>query len=260
MEAIGFRFSRIEPFKPLTHGHSNIAARNNQGRITVRHQGGGVKKLWRMIDFRYDKKDIPCVVETIEYDPNRTAFIARVCYRDGERRYILAASHMKVGDSFLVSAKAPVEPGNRLPLKQIPVGTPVYNIELRPGGGALLVRSAGTEAQVLAVEGDYAQVKLPSGEIRRIPSESWATIGVSSNTEWSLMTFGTAGRMRRRGIRPTVRGTVMNPRDHPYGGGEGRQPRGLRRPKTMWGKPVGGISTRRNKRTNVFMVKRRSRK
>lgn len=257
METVDFRFSRVRPFKPLTFWQKSNVGRNSQGRITTRHKGGGVKQLFRVIDFEYNKKDIPATVETIEYDPNRTAFVARVLYRDGERRYVLAPQGWKIGHTFVVSEKAPLEVGNRLPLSVIPVGTAVFNVELYPKRGAQLVRSAGNSAQVLATEGGYTQLKMPSGEIRKVLSAGWATIGALSNPERNLMTFGKAGRMRRLGIRPTVRGTAMNPREHPYGGGEGRQPRGTKRPKTLWGKVVGGVKTRRNKRTNKFIIKRR---
>lgn len=257
METIGFRFSKERPLKSLTRGFFRNAGRNSQGRITTRHKGGGVRRLWRDIDFTYDKKDIPARVETVEYDPNRTSFVARVLYRDGERRYVLLPQGIGVGSTFTVSEKAPIEPGNRLPLKNIPVGTNVFNIELRPGEGAKFVRSAGSTGQVLATEGGWTRLKMPSGEIREVSSKSWATVGELSNPELKFMTFGKAGRMRRLGVRPTVRGVAMNPRDHPYGGGEGRQPRGTRHPKTMWGKITGGVKTRRNKRTDKFIIKRR---
>ena len=257
MEKIDFRFSPEGPYKNLTYGRQRGVGRNSQGRITTRHKGGGVKRLWREIDFSYDKKNIPATVETVEYDPNRTSFIARVLYKDGERRYVLAPAGLKVGSTFIVSASAPLEFSNRLPLKNIPVGTPVFAIELNLGKGAVLVRSAGVSAQILAEEGGYTQLKMPSGEIRKVHSTNWATIGAASNPEMNLMTFGKAGRMRHLGIRPTVRGSAMNPRDHPYGGGEGRQLRGTKRPKTMWGKTARGVKTRRNKRTDVFIIKRR---
>ncbi len=250
--------TRKEPEKSLTVGFRRAVGRNAAGRITTRHKGGGVKRLYRLIDFHYDKKNVAAVVEAIEYDPNRTAFIALVRYADGERRYVLAPQGWRPGARFLVSASAPIEVGNRLPLAKIPVGAFVFNVELGPGRGAQLVRSAGVGAEVLAMEGGFAQLKLPSGEIRMLPAGSWATIGSLSNPERSLMTWGTAGRMRRRGIRPTVRGSAMNPRDHPYGGGEGRQLRGTRRPKTMWGKVVGGVKTRGSKnRSNRFILQRR---
>ena len=246
-----------EPERSLTSGFRRGVGRNAFGRITTRHKGGGAKRLFRAIDFHYGKKGIPAVVEAIEYDPNRTSFIALVCYADGERRYVLAPREFRVGSKFLVSDTAPIAVGNRLPLKAIPVGTPVFNIELTPGRGAQLVRSAGSAAEILAVEGRYAQLKLPSGEIRQVWADSWATIGSLSNPEWSLMTIGKAGRNRRRGIRPTVRGTAMNPRDHPHGGGEGKAPLGTRRPKTMWGKITGGVRTRRSKRSDRFILERR---
>ena len=246
-----------EPFGPLTLGWQRAVGRNAQGRITTRHKGGGAKRLYRMVDFVYDKKDVPAVVQSLEYDPNRTAFIALVSYADGERRYVLAAQGWRVGSRFIVSAQAPVEVGNRLPLDKVPIGTSVFAIELVPGRGAKLVRSAGGGAEVLAVDAGYAQLKLPSGEIRMVPSSSWATIGALSNPERSLMTWGKAGRMRLRGIRPTVRGSAMNPREHPYGGGEGRTQRGTRKPKTMWGKITGGVKTRKNKRSDRLILQRR---
>lgn len=245
------------PNKRLTGGFMRSVGRNSQGRITTRHKGGGVKRLFRQIDFLYDKKDVAARVESVEYDPNRTSFIARVIYRDGERRYVLAADGTKEGDTFLVSEKAPAERGNRMPLKNIPIGTSVFNIEIIPGGGARLVRSAGSSAQVLGTEAGYTHLKMPSGEVRKVLSENWASIGMLSNPEKRFMTFGKAGRMRLMGIRPTVRGSAMNPREHQRGGGEGRQPRGTRRPKTMWGKVTGGVKTRRNKRTDKFILKRR---
>lgn len=246
-----------EPEKSLTFGFKRAQGRNAFGRITTRHKGGGVKRLYRSVDFRYDKRDVPAVVEALEYDPNRTAFIALVRYADGERRYVLAPQDFRVGSSFVVSEKAPIAVGNRMPLAAMPVGTFVFNIELEPGRGAKLVRSAGVGAEVLALEGDYAHLKLPSGEIRRVGADCWATIGSLSNPEWSFMTVGKAGRNRRRGIRPTVRGSAMNPRDHPYGGGEGRQLRGTRKPKTKWGKIVGGVKTRKRKRSDRFILQRR---
>lgn len=249
--------TRKEPEKTLTAGFRRAVGRNAQGRITTRHKGGGAKRRYRMVDFRYDKKDIPATVEAIEYDPNRTAFLALIRYADGERRYVLAPQGWRPGAKFLASVSAPIEIGNRLPLHRIPVGTFVFNVELEPGKGAQVVRSAGAGAQVLAREGEYAQLKLPSGEIRMVPAESWATIGSLSNPERNLMTWGKAGRSRLRGIRPTVRGSAMNPREHPYGGGEGHQPRGTRRPKTMWGKVTGGVRTRKKKRSDRFIIQRR---
>lgn len=249
--------ARKEPEPSLTFGYHRAVGRNSFGRITTRHKGGGVKRLYRLVDFRYDKKNIPALVEAIEYDPNRSSFIALVRYADGERRYVLAPQGWRAGASFTVSASAPIEVGNRLPLSAIPVGTFVFNVELEPGRGAQLVRSAGVGAQVLAREADMVQLRLPSGEIRAVRALNWATIGMLSNPERALMTIGNAGRNRRRGIRPTVRGSAMNPRDHPYGGGEGRQPRGTRRPKTMWGKVTGGVKTRKIKRSDKFILRRR---
>lgn len=261
MTGISFRelLSGASPLKSLTSGFKRDVGRNNRGRLTVRHKGGGHKRLFREVDFLYDKKDIPAVVETIEYDPNRTGFIARVCYKDGERRYVLAPKSVKIGDNFLVSEKAPVAPANRLPLKHIPIGTFVYNIEIKPAGGAVLARSAGNFAEIIALEGGFANVKLPSTEVRKISENAWASIGAVSNDENWLVTIGKAGRSRWLGIRPTVRGSAMNPVDHPYGGGEGKQGRGRRRAITKWGKPVGkGQKSRRVKKySNVFIVSRR---
>lgn len=250
--------TRDEPHKSLTFGFKRAVGRNAFGRITTRHKGGGVKRRFRLIDFQYDKKDIPATVETIEYDPNRSSFIALVRFDDGERRYVLAPQGWSVGSRFQASLRAPVEVGNRLPLGAIPVGTFVFNVELTPGKGSQLVRSAGVGAELLAVEGGWAQLKLPSGEIRMVRGENWATIGSLSNPEWSLVSIGRAGRNRRRGIRPTVRGSAMNPREHAYGGGEGRQPRGTRRPKTLWGKVTGGVKTRKRKRSDRFILQRRT--
>jgi large subunit ribosomal protein L2 len=249
--------SAKEPEKSLTAGFRRAFGRAG-GKISVRHRGGGVKRLYRLIDFRYDKHDIPATVEAIEYDPNRTAWIMLVRYADGERRYVLAPQGLTVGSSFLVSERAPIGIGNRLPLRAIPVGTFVFNIEFEPGQGSKLVRSAGSGAELLAIDGAWAELRLPSGEVRMVRSDAWATIGALSNPEWSQMTVGTAGRNRRRGIRPTVRASAMNPREHPYGGGEGRAPRGTRRPKTMWGKVVGGVKTRKRKPSDRLILKRRS--
>lgn len=248
-----------EPHKALTTGFKRDVGRNSQGRITVRHKGGGHKRLYREIDFSYNKKDVPARIETIEYDPNRTAYIALVVYADGERRYIIVPKTMKVGDKFIVSEKATLEVGNRLPLRKIPVGTFIYNIEIKPLGGAKMVRSAGSFGQVIANDAGYTHIKLPSTEVRKVHETAWATIGTVSNEESRLVNIGKAGRSRWLGIRPTVRGTAMNPVDHPHGGGEGRQGRGLRRAKTMWGKPSGkGQKTRTPKKySNVFIVSRR---
>ncbi len=247
-----------DPLKSLTYGRKRSVGRNNLGRVTTQHKGGGNKRLYRDVDFKYDKKEIPAKVEHVEYDPNRSSFIARALYKDGERRYVLASKNVKVGDTFIVSADAPVTIGNRLPLKKIPSGTFVYNIELKANAGAKLVRSAGSFAQVVANDAGYSQIKMPSTEVRKVSEECWATIGSVSNEEHKLKNFGKAGRSRWLGIRPTVRGTAMNPVDHPYGGGEGRQGRGLRRPKTRHGKVTGGRKTRTPKKySNKLIVTRR---
>lgn len=247
------------PHKKLTKGGKRSVGRNNQGRITVRHKGGGHKRLFREIDFKYDKKDIVAVVETVEYDPNRSGFIGLVCYRDGARRYVLLPAKVQVGDEVLTSAKAEVKPGNRLPLKKISSGTFVFNVETRPEAGAKLVRSAGSYAEVLSNDAGYTSLKMPSGEIRKIHENAWATVGAVSNEEYKLVNRGKAGRSRWLGIRPTVRGSAMNPVDHPHGGGEGRQGIGLRRgPKTREGKQAFGVRTRRSKKySNKFIVSRR---
>lgn len=248
-----------EPYKPLTGGHNRKMGRNSQGRISVRHKGGGHKRLFRFVDFLYDKKDIPATIATIEYDPNRTGFIALVNYKDGEKRYVVVPKTMKPGDTFIVSENAPIENGNRTILKKIPVGTFVYNVEIKPGGGAKLIRSAGSLAQVIANDAGYTHIKMPSTEVRKVHENAWASVGTVSNEEQWLVNIGKAGRSRWMGIRPTVRGTAMNPVDHPYGGGEGRQGRGLRRAKTMWGKPAGkGQKTRTPKKySNIYVVSRR---
>jgi large subunit ribosomal protein L2 len=248
-----------KPMKSLMSSKKNQAGRNNAGRITTRHQGGGHKRRLRNVDFTYAKKEIPAKVETIEYDPYRTGFIARTLFADGERRYVLAPKDVKVGDTFIVSEKAPIKAGNRTPLGRIPTGTFVYNVELKVGAGARLARSAGNYAEVIAHDAGYAQLKLPSTEIRKVSDLCWASIGAVGNENSRLVKYGKAGRSRWKGIRPTVRGTAMNPVDHPHGGGEGRQGRGLRRAKSMWGKPTGkGQKTRTPKKySNVFIVSRR---
>ncbi len=234
------------------------AGRNSQGRITVRHQGGGHKRLYRLVDFKQDKFDIPGRIESLEYDPYRTGFIARVVYVDGERRYILAPQEIKVGDEVITSVNAPLKAGNRTPLKRLLMGTFVYNAELFPGAGGQLARSAGLAVQVLANEDGYTHLKLASGEVRKVPWDGYASIGRVSHPEHNLEVIGKAGRSRWLGIRPTVRGTAMNPCDHPYGGGEGKQPRGTRRPKTKWGKITGGHKTRNKKKwSNKLIIKRR---
>jgi len=246
------------PHKALTTGGKRDVGRNNRGRITVRHKGGGHKRAYREIDFTFDKKDIFAKIETLEYDPNRSGFIALICYRDGERRYILAPTTVKIGDMIMTSEKADIKPGNRLPLAKIPVGTFVYNVEVKPKGGAKLARSAGAYAEVLASDAGYTNLKMPSSEVRKISEQAWASIGSVSNEEYRLANYGKAGRSRWKGIRPTVRGSAMNPVDHPYGGGEGAQGRGTRRPKTAWGKVTGGRKTRRPKKySNVLVVSRR---
>ncbi|OHA26883.1 MAG: 50S ribosomal protein L2 [Candidatus Taylorbacteria bacterium RIFCSPHIGHO2_02_FULL_44_36] len=247
------------PHKALTGGFQRAVGRNNKGRLTTRHKGGGRKRLYRDIDFVFDKKDIPAKIETIEYDPNRTAFIALALYQDGERRYVVIPQNVKVGDSFVVSEKAPLKTGNRLPLSKIPVGTFVYNVETKPLAGGVLARSAGNYAEVAAIEDNFATLKMPSTEIRKVLAKCWASIGAVSNEENWLINIGKAGRSRWYGIRPTVRGTVMNPVDHPHGGGEGKQGRGRRREVNVYGKPTGkGQKTRNpNKYSNSFIVSRR---
>lgn len=248
----------VKPLKSLTFGRARAVGRNNAGRMTVRHKGGGHKRRYREIDFLYEKKNIPARVETIEYDPNRSGFIARILYADGERRYILAPQSLKVGDECIVFEDAPIKPGNRLILKNIPVGTFVYNVEVYPNGGAKLARSAGSYVEVIANDAGFTHLKMPSGEIRKVKDASWASIGGVSNENFKLKNLGKAGRSRWLGVRPTVRGSAMNPVDHPHGGGEGRMGIGLRRPKNTYGKPWLGIKTRKPKKySNVFIVSRR---
>lgn len=247
------------PEKSLTVSlKSKSGGRNNQGRITVRSRGGGNRRLYRIIDWRREKAGIPAKVAAIEYDPNRTARIALLNYVDGEKRYILAPNGLAVGAVLVSGPEAEVRVGNALPLANMPTGTQVHNIELTPGKGGQIVRSAGTSAQLMAKEGDYALLRLPSGEMRRVRIECVATIGQVSNVEHSLVKLGKAGRSRHRGRRPEVRGAVMNPRDHPHGGGEGRAPVGMPGPKTPWGKPTLGYRTRNNKRTDKLIVRRRT--
>lgn len=247
------------PHKALTSGFKRSVGRNHHGRITTRHKGSGHKRLYREIDFIYDKFDIPAKVLTIEYDPNRSGFISLVCYKDGEKRYALLPKSVKVGDEFTVSENAESKIGNRLPLRKMPVGTFVYNVELKPRGGAKLARSGGNYIEVIAQDSGYTHLKLPSSEIRKVLDTCWASIGEVSNDENRLVNMGKAGRSRWLGIRPTVRGTAMNAVDHPYGGGEGRQGRGTRRAKTRWGKPVGkGQKSRYPKKySNYLIVSRR---
>lgn len=256
----GYTFDEITKSKPersLTVIRKKHSGRNNQGRITVRHQGGGHRQFIRQIDFKRDKLGIPAKVAAIEYDPNRTARLALLFYADGEKRYILAPIGVKVGDTLVSGANAEIRPGNCLPIANIPVGTTIHNIEMQLGKGAQLVRSAGTSAQLLAKEGDYAQIRMPSGEVRLIRQVCCATIGQLGNVEHSNIKLGKAGRKRHMGIRPAVRGTAMTPRDHPHGGGEGRQPVGMPSPKTPWGIPTRGYRTRRNKQTDQYIVRRR---
>ncbi len=248
--------TRSTPEKKLTSGQSEKAGRNHYGRITSRHKGGGHKRLYREIDFKRDKDGIPARVATIEYDPNRSARIALLNYVDGEKRYILCAAGVKVGDMLMSSNHAEIRPGNCLPLKGIPQGSQVHNIEIKPGHGGQLVRSAGTYAQVMAFEGGYVLLRMPSGELRKIRSECKATLGELSNHEHENMSIGKAGRNRWRGIRPQSRGVVMNPVDHPMGGGEGKTSGG-RHPCTPWGKPTKGYKTRRNMSSDRLIVKRR---
>ena len=247
------------PVKSLTEGLSKKGGRNNQGRITVRHQGGGAKRLYRKVDFKRSRWDIPAVVERLEYDPNRTAFIALIKYQDGELSYIIAPQRLEVGDTVITSATADIKPGNTLPLKSIPVGTIIHNIELKPQKGAQMVRSAGTYAQLVGRESGYAQIKLASGELRKVQDTCLATIGAVSNPDKMNEVSSKAGRTRHQGVRPTVRGVVMNPVDHPHGGGEGKSSGG-RHPVTPWGKKTRGPKTRSNKATDRLIIRRRNAK
>ncbi|MDB5194547.1 MAG: Translation protein SH3-like protein [Parcubacteria group bacterium] len=248
-----------EPIKALTKGFRRANGRNNTGRITTRHKGGGHKRLFRDIDFTYNKVNIPFTVKTVEYDPNRSGFIGLIAFKDGERRYALLPKNAKVGDSYITAEDAPIVAGNKLPLKNITVGTFVYNVELKHGGGAKIARSGGNYVEVIAKDAGYVDLKMPSSEVRKVPENAWATIGEVSNDENRLINLGKAGRSRWLGIRPTVRGTAMNPVDHPYGGGEGRQGRGRRRAISIYGKPTGkGQKSRRAKKySNKFIVRRR---
>ena len=247
-----------KPEKSLTTSLKKNAGRNNQGKITVRHHGGGSRRKYRIIDFKRKKDGIPAVVKTIEYDPNRTANIALICYADGEKAYILAPVGLKVGQTVMNGSAAEISVGNCLPLADIPVGTEVHNVEMYPGKGGQLVRSAGNSAQLMAKEGKYATLRLPSGEMRMVPIICRATIGQVGNAEHGLVNIGKAGRKRHMGIRPTVRGSVMNPNDHPHGGGEGKTGIGRPGPVTPWGKPALGLKTRKkNKKSNKMIVRRR---
>ena len=249
------------PEKSLTTSLKKHSGRNNRGKITVRHQGGGERRKYRIIDFKRNKDSIPATVKTIEYDPNRTANIALLAYADGTKTYIIAPNGLAVGDVLYSGPEADIKIGNTLPLANIPVGTIIHNVELKAGKGAQLCRAAGNGAQLMAKEGDYAQVRLPSGEVRKIRMECRATIGEVGNLEHELINIGKAGRTRHMGIRPTVRGSVMNPNDHPHGGGEGKAPVGRPGPVTPWGKPALGYKTRKkNKPSNQYIVKRRDQK
>lgn len=259
----GSDFSEITkktPEKSLVESLKKNAGRNNQGKITVRHHGGGNRRKYRLVDFRRIKDGIPAKVMGIEYDPNRTANIALICYADGEKSYILAPQGLTDGMTVMNGEKAEIRVGNCLPLSAIPVGTQVHNIELKPGKGGQMVRSAGTSAQLMAKEGKYATLRLPSGEMRMVPLECRATIGVIGNIDHNLINYGKAGRKRHMGIRPTVRGSVMNPNDHPHGGGEGKAPIGRPGPSTPWGKPALGYKTRKKKASDKLIVRRRGAK
>lgn len=247
------------PLKRLTKGERSSGGRNNMGRTTTFYRGAGNKRVYRAIDFKMDKRGIPAVIETVEYDPYRSAFIALACYKDGDRRYVLATKNMAKGHEFIVSENAKPKEGNRLPLGNIPIGTFVSNIELKPGAGGKLARSAGNYAEVVAHDGGYTQLKMPSTEVRRILSSAWATVGEIGNEEYHLVTIGKAGRARHMGIRPQTRGSARNPVDHPHGGGEGRSPRGHRRARTFQGRPVGkGQKSRRPKKySNIYIISRR---
>ncbi|MEK7612334.1 MAG: 50S ribosomal protein L2 [Patescibacteria group bacterium] len=265
MTGIEYRLFLTPNTKPLKAKLLRLkthAGRNNRGVITTRHQSGGVKKLYRVVDFARSKMNVPAIVEAIEYDPYRSGFLARIIYADGERTYVLAQKGLEVGQTIITSETAPLTIGNRLPLKSIPVGTQVSDVENRPGSGGKFARSAGSSVEILSHEGTYAIIRLASKETRKVPVMSLATIGQMSNPDYSLVNLGKAGRSRWLGIRPTVRGTAMNPVDHPYGGGEGVQPRGTKRPKTMWGKVTGGRKTRNKKKwsRNLILQRRPKRK
>ena len=260
-EMTGYTFEEITkttPERSLLLPLRKSGGRNAYGRVTVRHRGGGTRRFIRIVDYKRDKRDIPAKVAAIEYDPNRTARLALLHYADGEKRYIVAPLDLKVGDTVLAGAAAEIRSGNALPISNIPVGTMIHNIEVRTGKGGQLVRSAGGAAQLLAKEGDFAQVRMPSGEVRLIRQTCYATIGQVGNLDHSNVKLGKAGRKRHKGIRPAVRGSAMTPRDHQHGGGEGRQPIGISGPKSPWGKPTLGYKTRKNKKTDQYIVRRRS--
>ncbi len=252
------KITKSTPEKSLTVTIKKNGGRNNQGKITVRHQGGGAKRKYRIIDFKRNKQNVPGVVASIEYDPNRTANIALINYTDGEKRYIIAPKGLEVGMQIMAGEKADIKVGNALPLMLIPVGTTIHNIELRPGKGGELARSAGASAQILGREGKYVMIRLASGEQRKVLGTCMATVGEVGNEDASLVKIGKAGRKRHMGIRPTVRGSVMNPNDHPHGGGEGRAPIGRKAPVTPWGKPALGYKTRKKKQSDKFIVRRRN--
>jgi len=257
----GYSFEEITkdtPERSLIVTRKAMGGRNSYGRVTVRHRGGGNRRMIRLVDFKRDKLNIPAKVVAIEYDPIRTARLALLVYADGEKRYIIAPIGLKVGDSVVSGPNVEIRPGNSLPISSIPVGTLIHNIELKEGKGGQLVRAAGASAQLLAKEGDYAQVRLPSGEIRLVRRQCYAVIGQVGNLDNSNIKLGKAGRKRHMGIRPTIRGTAMTPRDHPHGGGEGRQPTGMPSPKTPWGKPTRGYKTRRNKKSDQYIIRRRT--
>lgn len=249
--------TRTRPERSLLRPLRKRGGRNTRGKVTIRHRGGGAKRQYRVIDFKRDKHGVPARVAAIEYDPNRSARIALLFYADGEKRYIIAPLGLQVGDTVLSGPTVEVRPGNALPLRNIPVGTLVHNVELYEGRGGQLARSAGASAQLLAKEGEYATLRLPSGEMRRVRQACYATVGQVGNLDHSNIKLGKAGRKRHLGIRPTVRGTAMSPRDHPHGGGEGRSPVGMPGPKSPWGKPTRGKKTRRNKATDKYIVRRR---
>jgi large subunit ribosomal protein L2 len=252
--------TRSTPEPALLVPKKKRGGRNNQGRITVRHQGGGHRRQIRVLDFKRDKHDIPAKVASIEYDPNRSARIALLNYADGEKRYIVAPLGLTAGDMVVSGSEAEIRPGNSLPLANIPLGTMVHNVELKEGRGGQLVRAAGASAQLLGKEGAYAALRLPSGEVRRVRQTCYATVGEVGNPDHSNIKLGKAGRKRHKGVRPTVRGSAMSPRDHPHGGGEGRQPIGLPGPKSPWGKPTLGKKTRRNKQTEKYIIRHRSKR
>jgi len=259
----GHTFDEITKDKPersLVTSQKNYSGRNNKGRITVRHRGGGSRRKLRTIDFKRDKHGIPARVAAIEYDPNRTARLALLNYADGEKRYIIAPLQLQVGDTVEAGPSVDIRPGNSLPIANIPAGTVIHNIELREGRGGQLVRSAGSSAQLMAKEGDHAQIRLPSGEVRLVRQTCYATIGQIGNIDSGNIKLGKAGRKRHKGIRPSVRGSAMSPRDHPHGGGEGRSPIGMPSPKSPWGKKTLGAKTRNNKATDKFIVRRRRKK